>query len=147
MSIGIIAACMALSFGSTTTLAQEAATHGDDAEYFRVVYTAFKPGKSGLAYLLINDHFAPARAAAGLPAPLAVHFHDGEWNAAFHWPMENGPAYLELRVSPDTAAFRAALAEQEGSVEAATKLLDLYNSYVDRTYTSIAHVHPAEGEE
>ena len=84
MSASIIAVSMALYFGSATTLAQEPATFGDDARYIRVDFVSYKPGKAGEAYGIINDHFAPAGAAAGLPGPVVIHFQSGPWDAAFH---------------------------------------------------------------
>ena len=147
MSASILAACMALFFGSTTTLAQETATYGDDAAYIRVVFVSYKPGKAGEAYGIINDHFAPAGMAAGLPGPVAIHFQSGPWDAAYHWRLDDGLADLEWRISPNNVAFRAALIANEGSEEAADEIIDRYDSLIARTSSVIGHRHVSEDEE
>ncbi len=147
MSTSIAAVSMAMFFGSASTMAQEAVTFGDDARYIRVVFVSYKPGKAGEAYGIINDHFAPAAAAAGLPGPVAIHFQSGAWDAAYHWRLENGLADLEWLRSPSTVAFRAALAAQEGSEEAADEIRDRYDSLIARTSRVIGHRHVSEDEE
>ena len=147
MSTSIVAACMALFLGAATTLAQEAANYGDDAAYIRVVFVSYKPGKAGEAYGIINDHFAPAGAAAGLDGPVTIHFQSGQWDAAYHWRLDNGLADLEWRISPDNVAFMAALIAQEGSEEAADEIFDRYDSLIARTSSVIGHRHVSEDEE
>ena len=147
VNASVTAACMAMCFGATMTLAQEAANYGDDAAYIRVVCVSYKNGKAGEAYGIINDHFAPAGAAAGLTGPVTIHFQSGQWDAAFHWRLEDGLADLEWRISPNNAAFRAALVANEGSEEAADEILDRYDSLIARTNTVIGHRHVTEDED
>ncbi len=147
MSASIAAVSMAMFFGSASTMAQEAVTFGDDARYIRVVFVSYKPGKAGEAYGIINDHFAPAGAAAGLPGPVVIHFQSGAWDASFHWRLEDGLADLEWRRSPNNVAFRAALVAQEGSEDAADEIFDRYDSLIARTSTVIGHRHVSEDEE
>ena len=143
----VLAALLALPMFSTTTIAQEAARYADDARYLNVVFVAYKPGKAAEAYGIIRDHFMPAGEAAGTPGPVIVHFQTGQYDAAFHWRLENGTGDLEWRISPNNAAFRRALAEQEGGEEAAQALMDRYNSLIARTTSVIGHRHVPEGEE
>ena len=110
-------------------------------------FLSYKPGKAGEAYGIINDHFAPAGAAAGLPGPVVIHFQSGAWDASFHWRLEDGLADLEWRRSPNDVAFRAALVAQEGSEDAADEIFDRYNSLIARTSTVIGHRHVSEDEE
>lgn len=127
--------------------AQEAVTFGDDARYVRVQFVSYKPNKAGEAYSIINDHFAPAGMAAGLPAPVVIHFQSGPFDAAFHWRLENGMSDLEWRVSPNNVKFMESLAAREGGPEAARALMDRYWSLVARSVTAIGHRHVAEDEE
>jgi hypothetical protein len=143
----VIASSVALFFGSTITMAQEAATFGDDARYVRVVFVSYKPGKAGEAYGIIDNKFKPAGAAAGRPGPIIIHFQSGPWDAAFHWRLDDGLADLEWRIAPGNVEFRAALAKQEGSEEAAAALMDQYNSLIARTSSVIGHRHADEDED
>lgn len=129
------------------TLAQEAVTFGDDARYVRVEFVSYETGKAGEAYDIINNHFQPAGASVGLAGPVIVHFQTGPWDAAFHWRLENGLADMEWRMSPNNVAFRAALAEQEGSDEAAAELFARYQSLITRSTSAIGHRHVADEEE
>ena len=147
MGVSIAAVSMAMFLGSASTVAQEAVTFGDDARYMRVVFVSYKPGKAGEAYGIINDHFAPAGAAAGLRGPIIIHFQSGAWDASFHWRLEDGLADLEWRISPNNVSFRAALVAQEGSEDAADAIFDRYNSLIARTSTVIGHRHVLEDEE
>lgn len=141
----ILASGIALFFSSAN--AQEGTKFADDARYMRVVFVSYKPGKAAEAYGIINNKFNPAGQSVGLSGPVVVHFQSGQYDAAFHWRLDNGPADLEWRIAPDNAKFRAALARQEGSEEAASALMDRYNALIARTTSVIGHRHVAEDEE
>ena len=143
----ILAIGIATMFGATAAMAQEAVTFGDDARYVRVQFVKYHTGKAAEAYGIINNKFSTAAEAAGVPRPVIVHFQTGQFDAAFHWRLENGPADLEWRISPNNAEFMAALAEQEGSMEAAQELFGHYQSLIARTNSAIGHRHVADGEE
>jgi hypothetical protein len=145
LGAGLIGLGMALFLNPT--LAQEPATFGDDASYIRVVFVSYKPGKAGEAYGIINSKFVPAAAEAGLPPPVVIHFQSGQFDAAFHWRLENGLADLEWLASPRNVAFRTALVAQEGGEEAADAVLDHYESLIARTTSAIGHRHIPEDEE
>lgn len=145
IGVSLLAATMAFFFGSAT--AQDGMKYEDDASYMRVVFISYKPGKAAEAYGIINNKFNPAGQSVGLSGPVIVHFQTGQYDAAFHWRLDNGPEDLEWRITPDNAKFRAALATQEGSEEAASALMDHYNSLVARTTSVIGHRHVAEDEE
>ena len=143
----------ALLLGSGVSMAQDsdgAVRFGENstpAVYLRVTFVSYKQGKAGEAYGIIADHFQPAGEAAGLRPPVVVHFQTGPYDAAIHWRMENGMSDLEWQRSPRNVKFMAALAAQEGSMEAAAAVFDRYDALVARSVTSVGHRHLAEGEE
>jgi len=144
-ALSILVATMAFFFGSAT--AQDGMKFAEDARYMRVVFVSYKPGKAAEAYGIINDKFNPAGQSVGLSGPVIVHFQSGQYDAAFHWRLDNGPADLEWRITPENAKFRAALASQEGSEAAASALMDQYNSLIARTTSVIGHRHVGDDEE
>lgn len=143
----------ALLLGSGVTVAQESdgpAKFGGDsgeARYIRVTFVSYKPGMAGEAYRILREHYAPAGAAAGLPGPVAIHFQTGPFDAAYHWRMDNGMSDLEWVRSPNRVKFMAALAELEGSEEAADAVIASYRATIARTVTTVGHRHVAEDEE
>ena len=143
----------ALLLGSGVSMAQDSdgavrfGENSDPAVYLRVTFVSYKEGKAGEAYGIIADHFRPAAEAAGTRRPVIVHFQTGPYDASFHWRLENGMADLEWQRSPRNVKFMAALAEQEGSMEAAAAVFDRYDALVARSVTSVGHRHLAEGEE
>lgn len=149
-SLRLPAITFALVFGSSFALAQDdegPQTQGEDAVYVSVTYVDYKPGMRADALQLIGEHFVPAGKAAGTRAPVAIHFQTGEWDAAFHWRLEGGMAALEWYVSENDIKWRTALAEQEGSKEAADALIAQYRSMVARTLTNVGHRHVSEEAE
>jgi hypothetical protein len=143
----------ALLLGSGVTMAQDTGgplkfgENSDPAVYLSVTFVSYKEGKAGEAYGIIRDHFMPAGQAAELRRPVIVHFQTGPYDAAFHFRLENGMSDLEWQRSPNNVKFRAALADLEGSEEAADAVFDRYDALVARSVTSIGHRHIAEGEE
>jgi hypothetical protein len=145
-ALALLAAIGLTSLLFTPSIAQEGVKYADDARYMRVVFVSYKPGKAAEAYGIINDHFNPAGQSVGLDGPVIVHFQTGPYDAAFHWRLDGGPSDLEWRVSPESAAFRAALAAREGGEEAAQALMDRYNSLIARSTSAIGHRHVPEDE-
>jgi hypothetical protein len=146
-----LAAVFALAFLFTTSaVAQEddagPITQGDDARYLSVQYVKYKPGRREEAMQIITDYFGPAAAKAGLAGPmLAIHFQTGEWDAAFLWPLKDGMADLEWYRSPDSVKWFEALAELNGGVEEAGKIIDRYQDTVREMQSEVGHHHvPAE---
>jgi hypothetical protein len=121
--------------------------NSDPAVYVSVTFVSYKEGKAGEAYGIIANHYRPAAEAAGLRPPVIVHFQTGPYDAAFHFRLEGGMSDLEWQRSPRNVKFRAALAAQEGSEEAAAAVFDRYDALVARSITSVGHRHIAEGEE
>ena len=131
--------------GSTFAQDNEGPMKYENAEYFYMSYVDFKPGKSERAFTIIREHFEPAGKAAGTPGPKALHFKTGEWDAAFVWKLENGPADLEWYRSPNDVKWMEALTKQEGGEEAVGKLMKEWSSTIARSSTTFGHWHtPAE---
>ena len=149
----IAAICSALLLGSGISMAQDAdgalkyGEANDDARYIRVTFVSYKPGMAGRAYTILREHYAPAGEAAGTPGPITVHFQTGPFDAAYHWQLENGMSDMEWQRSPNQVKFRAAMAELEGSEEAAQAVRDSYNATVARTVTTIGHRHVSDDDE
>jgi hypothetical protein len=122
-------------------------TQGDDARYISATLIKYKPGKRERAFEIIAEHFRPASEKAGTSGPLGViHYQTGRWDALFVWNLEGGMADLEWYRSEDDIKWYAALAEQEGSEEAANELMAEYASLVDDAETNVGHYH-ADGDE
>ena len=150
-SLRLLAITLALSLGSTYAVAQDddggPQTQGDDAVYLSITFVDYKAGMRADAFQIIAEHFKPAGEKAGVRGPVAIHFQTGSWDAAFHWRLEGGMADLEWYVSPDNIKWMEALAEQEGSKEAAEELRAKYSSMIARSRTEVGHRHIPEGEE
>ena len=106
-----------------------------------VEFTKFKAGKNQQASDLSRKHFDPVDNEIGTKI-ISVHFATGEWDRIEIFTMEGGASDLGLRVSPNQAKFMNELARREGGMANAQKLLDEYDSLVDRKDTQIAHMHP-----
>ena len=114
----------------------------ENATIVSVVHVAFKPGKRARAMEIINEHFAPAGQAAGLPGPLyAIHMSTGKWDMILAWEMEGGFDDLMWVRSPNDVTWFNSLTEQEGSAEAAQALLEEYISSIASRYEEVAHIH------
>lgn len=122
-------------------------TQGDDARYVSATVVKYKAGKRERAFQIIAEHFVPAGEKAGTPGPLGViHYQTGEWDALFVWDMDGGMADLEWYRSEDDIKWAAALAEQEGSEEAAGALLAEYTSLIHEAQTNVGHYHVEEDD-
>jgi hypothetical protein len=151
-SFRLLTITIALLFGSSFAMAQDddegPQTQGDDAVYVSVTMVDYKPGMRADALEIIAEHFAPAGEASETPGPVAIHFQTGEWDAGFLWQLEGGMKDLEWYRSPNNIKWMDALAEQEGSMEAAEALYAKYISMISRSLTNVGHRHvPQETEE
>jgi hypothetical protein len=147
---GRFAAALAVVFLSAApAIAQEddggPITQGDDARYLSVQYVKYKTGKREEAMQIISEYFAPAAAKAELAGPmLVIHFQTGEWDAAFVWPLKGGMADLEWYRTPDSVKWFETLAELNGGVEAAEKIIARYQATVREMQTEVGHHHVPE---
>lgn len=102
----------------------------ENPSWSRVTRIAFFPGKEGAAIDLIQNHFRPATKASGGTEPHVFQHATGRWNLTAIWNLPEGTASLDWEVSPETVAWRKALAEQLGSADQAEEMVKTYRSYV-----------------
>ena len=153
LTAAALAASLSLSLAfSGAAFAQDDEDDGtirlDNVTIANVVHIAFKPGARTRAMDIIDDHFAPAGAAAGTPGPLfVVHMDTGKWDMILAWEMPGGFDDLMWYRSPNSVAWFNALAEQEGGEEAAQALLTEYRSLVASRYNEVAHIHNPDDDD
>ena len=127
--------------GSAFAQDNEGPVKFENAVYFTMTYLDFKSGKSERAFEILRENFMKAGKASGTPGPKILHFKTGEWDAAFIWKLENGPADLEWYRSPNDVKWMEALTKQEGSKEAVGKLMKEWSSLIARGSTNFGHWH------
>ena len=113
----------------------------DNVTFHWVEFTKFRPGQNNRASDMVRKHFDPVDKELGIEVT-SIHLLTGDWDRIELFTMRGGPADLGWRVSPDQAQFMNALARREGGMEAAQKILDEYESLIDRKVVNIAHMHP-----
>jgi hypothetical protein len=123
--------------------AQDEIQKRENVSYFRVVHLNFKPGHNQAAWAKI----APAVRATGRDF-IALDWESGPWDSSIYIELEEGYGTLEYAQSPQGAAFRASLNEQEGGEEAGQKVWDEWQSHIDSSSQAVAHMHlpPADDE-
>lgn len=102
-----------------------------------VTLVDYKAGTEETARQLISK-FTSASEAAGTPPPVLHWFEDGKYDLVVTWNLNESPANEQWTWSPQGEPFWNALVAQEGSVEAARKVQDDYNSLVASSVTNIA---------
>ena len=128
--------------------AQDEIQKRENVDYFRVIHLNFKPGHNADAWAILYDKIATAVRATGRDF-IALDWESGPWDSTLYIRLEEGYGTLEYAASPQNAAFRASLAEQEGGEEAGQKVWDEWQSHIDSSSQAVAHMHlpPAEEEE
>ena len=146
--VSALAVAIAMCATATSAVAAEEmeARKHKNAMYATMTLVDYKAGMSGKAYGLIKDHFMPAGKAAGTPGPWTMHLQTGEWDAVFFWEMKDGPVGFEWSDSPNDVKWMKALIKQEGSEEAAMKIIKDYQSTIARSNTMFGHHHKTEEE-
>jgi len=97
----------------------------------------YKPGTENEAKALIQK-FETASETAGASSPVIYWFESGKYDLVVTWMLNDGPADLQGKWSPDGANWWNALVAQEGSEEAALKLQAQYNELVASSITRVA---------
>jgi len=97
----------------------------------------YKPGTVETAKEIIQK-FESASEAAGTPIPVTYWFESGKYDLVVTLELKNGPDDTEGKWSPESVKWWNALVAQEGSEQAARKLLEDYNALVDSSVSSIA---------
>jgi hypothetical protein len=126
-----IALTVAIAVGFTSLLnvasAQEEPQKRENVRYYRVVHLNFKPGHNDAAWEILYGKIAPAVESTGRNF-VALDWESGPWDSTIYIALEDGYGTLEYAQSPQSAAFRAALNEQEGGEEAGQKVWDEWMS-------------------
>ena len=97
----------------------------------------YKPGTNETALSMIQK-FESASRSAGTSSPVIHWLESGKYDLVITWKLNDGPADLKGRWSPDGEAWWNALVTQEGSEEAAEKLQSAYNDLIASSITSVA---------
>lgn len=120
--------------------AQEEPQKRENVRYYRVVHLNFKPGHNDAAWAILYGKIAPAVEAMGKNF-VALDWESGPWDSTLYIALDEGYGTLEYSDSPQSQAFRASLAKQEGSEEAAQKVMDEWVSHIDNSSQEVAHMH------
>jgi len=120
--------------------AQDEIQKRENVDYYRVIHLNFKPGHNAAAWVILYEKIAPAVRATGRNF-VALDWESGPWDTSIYIRLADGYGTLEYAASPQNAAFRASLAEQEGGEEAAQKVWDEWQSHIDSSSQGVAHMH------
>jgi len=127
--------------------AQDEIEKRENVDYYRVIHLNFKPGHNTDAWAILYTKIGPAVRATGRDF-IALDWESGPWDTTLYIRQEEGYGTLEYATSPQSAAFRASLAEQEGSEEAAEKVWAEWTSHIDNSSQAVGHMHlpPADDD-
>lgn len=127
----------------SSTVAQDMKVESEaNVTYYRVEMVKFHHGKRSRAADLVDKYFAPTDREMG-GTVIDLHLMTGEWDFITLFPMSGGPADLTYTTSPDDVRFMTALAKRAGSAEAAKKLIDEWDTLVEKREWQIGHTHNA----
>jgi len=110
----------------------------ENAEWKRVVYIDYKPGKTNRALEIITNHYGPAADKAGTSRPLmAVWMGSGEYDLVLVWAMEGGIEDMNWEISPRSTKWRTTLNEMAGGSDKAQAIVDEYQSLIASISTDL----------
>lgn len=98
--------------------------------WYKVYYFKFKHGKVEAAHTIIDKLVMARRAVKREPLPF--FFVTGDWDHMVILPLQDGPAELAWSLSPNDEAWWKALAEIEGSPQAAKDLVAEFRGSIAR---------------
>ncbi len=135
--------CIASVTAPSSTVAQDMKVEREaNVTYYRVEMVKFHHGKRPRAAELVDKYFAPTDREMG-GTVIDLHLMTGGWDFITLFPMSGGPADLTYTTSPDDVRFMTALAKRAGGAEAAKKLIDEWDSLVEKREWQIGHTHNA----
>jgi len=138
--VSLVAYVFVLFSFSSVTMAQDELKKRENVKYYRAIHFNFKPGHNEAAWELLYEKFQPASDKAGNRF-VAIDWETGPWDTTIYLTLSDGYGAMEYAQSPGGAAFMAALAEMEGSKEAAEALFKKWVSHIDSTDTDVGHMH------
>ena len=136
---GMLSLCIMIMF-STTAFAQEEMPKAKKMEghsWHQVVMVKYMPGTMSDAMKMISDHFMKAGMNAETPGPQIMEFKTGEWDMMMVWTMDNIQD-MDWEVTPDDEKWWKAMANQEGGMDKAMKVMQKYMDIVDRSTSYLA---------
>ena len=140
LAAGVAAACLPALAHAQPATADLKAERAQNLSYWYVDMVKFKPGKRQRAAELVEQFFRPIDKEMGGQS-IDIHMGTGEWDYITLFPMPGGPVDLTWLTSPDDVRFMTLLAKRAGSMEAAQKIVDEWDSLVLRQEDHIAHTH------
>jgi hypothetical protein len=109
---------------------------------YQVTFLKLAPDAESRWLEIQNDHFSPAREAAGLPQPAIHYLANGPWDLMVVTRMPNGMAALDSHNPAASVAYQAALRQREGSQEAVDALGKEMDALVQNSDRFFTHTHP-----
>lgn len=104
----------------------------ENVEWYQVVLIDFKQGTVGKVQDIIEQYEAAGK-EAGTPGPELYWMSTGEYDVMAIWKLDNGPADMEWKISPNDVKWWDAFVKQQGSEEAAQKLQQEFAGYVNKS--------------
>lgn len=135
-----ICTIMMLFIFSANAFAQETpkAKKMEGKTWHQVVMVKFKPGMSGEAMKVIQNHFVKAGEKSGGAGPsMMMEMRSGDWDMMLVWDMKD-ISDMNWEVSPEDEKWWKAMAEQEGSAENAMKVWQNYMGMIEDTNSYLA---------
>ncbi len=133
--------CIASVAVPSSAIAQDMKVEREaNVTYYRVEMVKFHLGKRPRAAELVDKYFAPTDREMG-GTVIDLHLMTGEWDFITLFPMSGGPADLTYTTSPDDIKFMTVLAKRAGGAEAAQKLIDEWDTLVEKREWQIGHTH------
>ena len=108
-----------------------------DVMWHTITVVDYKPGTVDEAKVII-EKFEKASETAGATLPVIYWFESGKYDLVVTWKLNDGPADLQEKWSPDGNIWWNALVAQEGSETAALQLQTTYNELIASSVTSVA---------
>jgi hypothetical protein len=109
---------------------------------YQVTFMKFADGAGERWLEIMNDHFVPARQAAGLPVPTVHWMMDGPWDLLVVTELPDGMAALDSHNPEARVRYDAAILAQEGSDEAVTALTEEMQGLIADSQRYYTHTHP-----
>jgi len=108
-----------------------------DVMWHTITVVDYKSGTENEAKLII-EKFEKASEASGATVPVIYWFESGKYDLVVTWKLNDGPADLQEKWSPDGTTWWNALVAQEGSEDEALQLQTTYNELIASSVTSVA---------
>ena len=145
-----VTALLAVAFAGlpVTASAQDENQKRQNVSYWRVVNLNFKPGHNQAAWAIMYTKIAPAVRASGRDF-VALDWESGPWDSTVYIRLGDSYDVLDYATAPGFIDMMAALAEAEGSEEAAEAVWAEWTSHIDNSSQDVGHMHvpPSDDDE